>query len=71
MILYSRSREMITKEQYECAKHTVQFYNRHKSIKLYMDDVEKQSLKKALEIIEEYQKQIWYSKEKEIQEKTK
>lgn len=43
---------MITKEQYECAKHTVQFYNRHKSIKLYMDDTEKQSFKKALEIIE-------------------
>ena len=62
---------MITKEQYECAKNTVQFYNRHKSIKLYMDDVEKQSFKKALEIIEEYQKQSWYSKEKETQEKTK
>lgn len=62
---------MITKEQYECAKNTVQFYNRHPSIKLYMDDVEKQSFKKALEIIEEYQKQNWYSKEKETQEKTK
>lgn len=49
---------MITKEQYECAKNTVQFYNRHPSIKLYMDDVEKQSFKKALEIIEEYNKQI-------------
>lgn len=49
---------MITKEQYECAKHTVQFYNRHKSIKLYMDDTEKQSFKKALEIIEEYNKQV-------------
>lgn len=49
---------MITKEQYECAKHTVQFYNRHKSIKLYMDDEEKQSFKKALEIIEEYNKQM-------------
>lgn len=48
---------MITKEQYECAKHTVQFYNRHKSIKLYMDNTEKQSFKKALEIIEEYNKQ--------------
>ena len=59
---------MITKEQYECAKHTVQFYNRHPSIKLYMDDVEKQSLKKALEIIEEYHKQMTQPKP---QEKTK
>ena len=59
---------MITKEQYECAKHTVQFYNRHKSIKLYMDDVEKESLKKALEIIEEYYKQ---TKQPKQQEKTK
>ena len=59
---------MITKEQYECAKHTVQFYNRHKAIKLYMDDVEKQSFKKALEIIEEYYKQI---KQPNQQEKTK
>ena len=60
---------MITKEQYECAKNTVQFYNRHKSIKLYMDDVEKQSFKKALEIIDEYQKQMKASKAQ--QEKTK
>lgn len=60
---------MITKEQYECAKHTVQFYNRHPSIKLYMDDTEKQSFKKALEIIEEYQKQIKQQQLK--QEKTK
>lgn len=59
---------MITQEQYECAKHTVQFYNRHKSIKLYMDDVEKESLKKALEIIEEYYKQ---TKQPKQQEKTK
>lgn len=59
---------MITKEQYECAKHTVQFYNRHKSIKLYMDDTEKQSFKKALEIIEEYNKQL---KQQKQQEKTK
>ena len=62
---------MITKEQYECAKHTVQFYNRHKSIKLYMDDVEKQAFKKALEIIEEYQKQMKASKAQSTQEKTK
>lgn len=63
---------MITKEQYECAKHTVQFYNRHKSIKLYMDDVERQSFKKALEIIDEYNKQqIKQQVEQEKQEKTK
>lgn len=56
---------MITQEQYECAKHTVQFYNRHPSIKLYMDDVEKQSFKKALEIIEEYNKQQQLEQEKQ------
>ena len=56
---------MITKEQYECAKHTVQFYNRHPSIKLYMDDTEKQSFKKALEIIEEYNKQ---TKEQQVKQ---
>ena len=58
---------MITKEQYECAKHTVQFYNRHKSIKLYMDDTEKQSYKKALKIIEEYNKQQQQQLEQEKQ----
>lgn len=58
---------MITQEQYECAKHTVQFYNRHKSIKLYMDDTEKQSFKKALEIIEEYNKQMKQQLEQEKQ----
>lgn len=58
---------MITKEQYECAKHTVQFYNRHKSIKLYMDDVEKQAFKKALEIIDEYNKQLKQQLEQEKQ----
>ena len=36
-----------------------------------MDDVEKQSFKKALEIIEEYQKQIKASKAQSTQEKTK
>lgn len=58
---------MITQEQYECAKHTVQFYNRHPSIKLYMDDTEKQSFKKALEIIEEYNKQLKQQPEQEKQ----
>lgn len=58
---------MITKEQYECAKHTVQFYNRHPSIKLYMDDTEKQSFKKALEIIDEYNKQMKQQLEQEKQ----
>ena len=50
--------EIITKEQYECAKHTVQFYNQHPHIKLYMDDVERESLKKALEIIKQYHEQV-------------
>ena len=36
-----------------------------------MDDVEKQSFKKALEIIEEYQKQMKASKAQSTQEQTK
>ena len=49
---------MITKEQYECAKHTVQFYNSHPVIREYMDDEERKSYREALRIIDEYIKQV-------------
>lgn len=49
---------MITKEQYECAKHTVQFYNSNPVIREYMDDEERKSYQEALRIIDIYTKQV-------------
>ena len=62
---------MITKEQYEHAVRILNMYNANKHIKLYMDDSERESYKKALETIEEYQKQFKNNKIEENQQKTK
>lgn len=49
--------KIITEDEYECAAHTLRFYNSNPHQKLCMDDAEKASFSKALWIVKEYHKQ--------------
>lgn len=62
---------MVTEEEYECAVHTVTFYNKNPHQKLCMDDAEKRSFSKALWIIKEYHKQEKVNATKNVNEKSR
>ena len=49
--------KVITEDEYECASHTLSFYNKNPHQKLCMDDAEKASFSKALWIVKEYHRQ--------------
>ena len=63
--------KVITEDEYECAAHTLRFYNSNPHQKLCMDDAEKASFSKALWIVKEYHRQQKLSAIKKTKEKTK
>jgi len=53
---------IITKLEYDCAVHTLQFYNTNPDQRACMDEAEKKSFSKALWIVKEYHRQELLSK---------